>query len=58
MLGQRRRRWSNINPVMGQILVFAGSVTPKVQITSMYAFILSFFLFLLSETKICKKGEY
>ena len=26
MLGQRRRRWANIEPAMAQGLVFAGSV--------------------------------
>ena len=27
MLGQRRRRWTNINPALGQRLVFAGYLT-------------------------------
>ena len=27
MLGQRRRRWANISPTLGQRLVFAGQLT-------------------------------
>ena len=27
MLGQRRRRWTNIEPTMGECLVFAGGCT-------------------------------
>ena len=29
MLGQRRRRWANINPAIGQRVVFAGSAPGK-----------------------------
>ena len=29
MLGQRRRRWPNINPTLGEYLVFAGKTFAK-----------------------------
>ena len=29
MLGQRRRRWTNIEPTLGERLVFAGGHVPK-----------------------------